>query len=144
MLKEGSSAETKDSFVKEVTLMSVLQHENILKLLALSIEEEPFCMVFEFMPNGDLNQYLRIHDPENTEEPDKGVCALLTIGAAWLDKVQLAGLWNPLSSNNRPQFHVAVSKSIINLYSWIVSLSVSYPFPSPFPIPCDSFTFYHA
>ena len=78
MLKEGSSAETKDSFIKEVTLMSALQHENILKLIALSIEEEPFCMVFEFMCNGDLNQYLRKHDPENTEEPDNGIFALIT------------------------------------------------------------------
>ena len=71
-LKEGSSAETKDSFIQEVTLMSVLHHENILKLLAVSTEEEPFCMVFEFMVNGDLNQYLRKNDPENTQETDKG------------------------------------------------------------------------
>ena len=71
-LKEGSSAETKDSFIQEVTLMSVLHHENILKLLAVSTEEEPFCMVFEFMVNGDLNQYLRKNDPENAQESDKG------------------------------------------------------------------------
>lgn len=72
MLKEGSSAETKDSFIQEVTLMSVLQHGNILKLLAVSIEEEPFCMVFEYMVNGDLNQYLRNKDPENTENHCRG------------------------------------------------------------------------
>ena len=72
MLKEGSSSEAKESFVQEVTLMSVLQHENILKLLAVSIEEEPFCMVFEFMSNGDLNQYLRKYDPENIDGMDKG------------------------------------------------------------------------
>jgi len=71
MLKEGSSTEAKESFVQEVTLMSVLQHENILKLLAVSIEEEPFCMVFEFMSNGDLNQYLRKYDPENIDGMDK-------------------------------------------------------------------------
>ena len=73
MLKEGSSSETKESFSKEVTLMTVLQHENILRLLAVSMEEEPFCMVFEFMPKGDLNEYLRKHDPENTGEPIKGI-----------------------------------------------------------------------
>ncbi|XP_065062879.1 inactive tyrosine-protein kinase transmembrane receptor ROR1-like [Rhopilema esculentum] len=71
MLKEGSSAETKDSFIQEVTLMTVLYHQNILKLLAVSTEEEPFCMVFEYMVNGDLNTYLRKNDPENTEETEK-------------------------------------------------------------------------
>eukprot|EP00794_Sanderia_malayensis_P012117 gene12117-13368_t len=71
MLKEGSSMETKDSFIQEVTLMSVLNHDNILKLVAVSTEEEPFCMVFEYMVNGDLNQFLRKNDPENATETDK-------------------------------------------------------------------------
>ncbi len=72
MLKEGSSAETKDAFIQEVTLMTVLNHEHILRLIAVSTEEEPFCMVFDFMENGDLNEFLRKNDPENTAQLDKG------------------------------------------------------------------------
>ncbi len=77
MLKEGSSAETNDAFIQEVTLMSVLHHENILKLVAVSIEEEPFCMVFDYMENGDLNQFLRKNDPENTTQIEKGEISLI-------------------------------------------------------------------
>lgn len=58
-LKEGSTPQALDEFHKEVALMSVLQHGNILRLLAVSTEEEPYCMIFEFMENGDLNEYLR-------------------------------------------------------------------------------------
>ena len=58
-LKEGSSEVAKASFNQEVALMSVLQHDNILRLLAVSTEEEPYCMIFEFMENGDLNEFLR-------------------------------------------------------------------------------------
>ncbi|XP_047144848.1 tyrosine-protein kinase transmembrane receptor Ror isoform X2 [Hydra vulgaris] len=58
-LKQGSSLQVLEAFNKEVKLMSALKHSNILRLLAVSTEEEPYCMIFEFMENGDLNEYLR-------------------------------------------------------------------------------------
>ncbi|XP_078382442.1 muscle, skeletal receptor tyrosine-protein kinase-like [Oculina patagonica] len=62
-LKEGSSTETKEDFFQEVALMSLLHHENIVELLAVSTDEEPYGMIFEFMDLGDLNQYLRKAGP---------------------------------------------------------------------------------
>ena len=73
-LKEGSSTEVKEDFFKEVALMSLLLHENIVELLAVSTEEEPYGMIFEFMELGDLNQYLRKAGPFfEGEEKDKGL-----------------------------------------------------------------------
>ena len=57
-IKEGSSTETKEDFFKEVALMSLLRHENIVELLAVSTEEEPYGILFKFMELGDLNQFL--------------------------------------------------------------------------------------
>lgn len=65
-LKDEPSKEQKDEFFREVTLMSILSHPNIVKLLAVSTEEEPYGMVFEFMSKGDLNQYLRDALPAET------------------------------------------------------------------------------
>ena len=54
--------------------MSLLHHENIVELLAVSTEEEPYGMIFEFMELGDLNQYLRKAGPFfEGEEKDKGL-----------------------------------------------------------------------
>ena len=73
-LKEGSSTETKEDFFQEVALMSVLHHENIVELLAVSTDEEPYGMIFEFMDLGDLNQYLRKAGPFfEGEEKEKGL-----------------------------------------------------------------------
>ena len=72
-LKEGSSEKAMQAFHKEVALMSVLQHANVLRLLAVSTEEEPYCMIFEFMENGDLNEYLR---------NSKGICPISVFGNA--------------------------------------------------------------
>lgn len=65
-LKDEPSNEQKDEFFREVTLMSILTHPNIVQLLAVSTEEEPYGMVFEFMSGGDLNQYLRNALPAET------------------------------------------------------------------------------
>lgn len=76
-LKEGSSTETKEDFFKEVALMSLLHHNNIVELLAVSTEEEPYGMIFEFMEHGDLNQYLRKAGPFfEGEEKEKGLIFL--------------------------------------------------------------------
>ena len=76
-LKDEPSKEQKDEFFREVTLMSILTHPNIVQLLAVSTEEEPYGMVFEFMSGGDLNQYLRNALPAETsrhyKETNKGI-----------------------------------------------------------------------
>lgn len=70
-LKDDPSKEQKDEFFREVNLMSMLSHPNIVKLLAVSTEEDPYGMVFEFMSKGDLNQYLRNSLPAETAlDPD--------------------------------------------------------------------------
>ena len=72
-LKKGSSIEAKADFDQEACLMNYLSHPNIVKLLAVSAMEEPYCMIFEFMSKGDLSEYLRKSKPlvENMiEAPD--------------------------------------------------------------------------
>lgn len=44
--------------MKEMKIMSQLQDPNIVKLLAACTDDEPYCMVVEYMENGDLNQFL--------------------------------------------------------------------------------------
>ena len=59
VLKEGANDQTKKDFFREAVLMHEFNHPNILKLLGVCIEEEPLCMLFEYMELGDLNGYLR-------------------------------------------------------------------------------------
>ncbi|XP_067047151.1 muscle, skeletal receptor tyrosine-protein kinase-like isoform X2 [Acropora muricata] len=77
-LKDEPSKEQKEEFFREVTLMSVLSHPNIVKLLAVSTEEEPYGMVFEFMSQGDLNQYLRSALPAETSLNSKETAVYLS------------------------------------------------------------------
>ena len=72
-LNKGSSTETKEYFIEKLALMSLLHHENIVELLAVSTEEEPYGMIFEYMQLGDLAQYLRRAGPfHEGDEREKG------------------------------------------------------------------------
>lgn len=66
VLKEGASDQTKKDFFREAALMHEFNHPNILKLLGVCIEQEPFCMLFQYMEHGDLNGYLRKHNTRGT------------------------------------------------------------------------------
>lgn len=65
VLKQGSGDQVNEDFEKELCIMAQLNHPNILQLLAKYVEEEPFCMIFEFMSLGDLNKFIRLSDIGN-------------------------------------------------------------------------------
>ena len=72
-LKRDCNESSKEEFNQEVAFMSVLDHPNVVRLIAVATEEEPYCMIFEFMELGDLNQFLRKIKPldETDETPGK-------------------------------------------------------------------------
>ncbi|XP_022250578.1 inactive tyrosine-protein kinase transmembrane receptor ROR1-like [Limulus polyphemus] len=64
-LKENASLKTRQDFQREADLMSDLHHPNIVCLLGACTREEPSCMLFEFMSQGDLHEYLISHSPQS-------------------------------------------------------------------------------
>ena len=58
-LKTSRSKKLKEEFDQEVALISSLNHTNIVQLLAITTEEDPYCMIFEFMELGRLDSFLR-------------------------------------------------------------------------------------
>ena len=58
-LKEESSSEIRSNFIEEAKLMFSFDHPNILHIYGVCMTEMPYQMVFEYMDEGDLTQYLR-------------------------------------------------------------------------------------
>ena len=46
-------------FEREAELLTGLDHDNIVKVYGISDDREPRMIIFEYMENGDLNNFLR-------------------------------------------------------------------------------------
>lgn len=57
-LKDANES-TRQDFQREAELLTVLQHEHIVRFYGVCTDGEPLAMVFEYMRHGDLNRFLR-------------------------------------------------------------------------------------
>ncbi|XP_044594161.1 tyrosine-protein kinase transmembrane receptor Ror isoform X1 [Cotesia glomerata] len=64
-LKENATPKTQSDFKREVDLMTDLRHPNIICLLGVILKGEPMCMLFEYMTQGDLHEFLIRHSPRS-------------------------------------------------------------------------------
>ncbi|XP_046865864.1 tyrosine-protein kinase transmembrane receptor Ror isoform X2 [Drosophila willistoni] len=62
-LKENASIKTQQDFKREIELISDLKHQNIVCILGVVLNKEPYCMLFEYMSNGDLHEFLISNSP---------------------------------------------------------------------------------
>ena len=64
-LKPGANTTTRSDFQRESEMMADLRHPNIVCLLGVVTKDEPQCLIFEWMPQGDLHEYLLSHSPKS-------------------------------------------------------------------------------
>ena len=61
MLKDDVTEDTRKDFERESEMLTNLEHKHIVTFYGVSVEDECFMMIFEYMENGDLNNYLRYY-----------------------------------------------------------------------------------
>lgn len=57
-LRKHSDTKSKESFLKETDILRCVEHKNVLSVLGQSTEQEPFLVVLEHSPLGDLKKFL--------------------------------------------------------------------------------------
>ena len=84
LLKTNPSSSIRDSFDKELKVMSRLKHENVVQVLGACIDDKPF-IIMEYMDKGDLHDYLQTYDKihfDDTPSTDLSVRVNFLIGAS--------------------------------------------------------------
>ena len=81
-VKRGSSQETAEDFRKEMEIMMVFDHPNIVRLLGICTHDEPLYLITELMKHGDLKDYIRKARPnEMHARPLLSIAQLVDIAA---------------------------------------------------------------
>ena len=55
-------------FCKEVLTWKALRHQNVLLLLGVTMSNNQFAMVSEWMVNGNINKFVKAHRDANQSE----------------------------------------------------------------------------
>nr|XP_023020139.1 discoidin domain-containing receptor 2-like [Leptinotarsa decemlineata] len=66
-LDENASEEKRKDFYRDVRILSALEDPNLARVLGICSQEEPLCVVMEYLEHGDLCQFLRTHT--TTDDP---------------------------------------------------------------------------
>ncbi|KAI5109387.1 inactive tyrosine-protein kinase transmembrane receptor ROR1, partial [Silurus meridionalis] len=64
-LKDFSSTQQWNEFQQEASVLAELHHPNVVCLLGVVTQEQPVCMLFEFLPLGDLHEFLVMRSPHS-------------------------------------------------------------------------------
>ncbi|XDV35768.1 hypothetical protein PO909_005651 [Leuciscus waleckii] len=64
-LKDISSAQHWEDFQQEASVLAELHHPNVVCLLGVVTQEQPVCMLFEFLAQGDLHEFLIMRSPHS-------------------------------------------------------------------------------
>ncbi|XP_059558117.1 epithelial discoidin domain-containing receptor 1 isoform X3 [Myotis daubentonii] len=65
ILRPDATKNARNDFLKEVKIMARLKDPNIIRLLGVCVQDDPLCMITDYMENGDLNQFLSAHQLED-------------------------------------------------------------------------------
>ncbi|XP_060576704.1 BDNF/NT-3 growth factors receptor-like [Ruditapes philippinarum] len=64
MLKNDMTEDSLKDFEREAEVLTNMDHKNIVTFYGVCVQEDTCMMIFEYMQNGDLNNYLRKHGPD--------------------------------------------------------------------------------
>ncbi|KFM80935.1 Tyrosine-protein kinase transmembrane receptor ROR2, partial [Stegodyphus mimosarum] len=124
-LKEGASTQTRQDFCREVETVAVLQHPNIVCLVAVCIREEPLCMLFEYMFQCDLHEFLLVHSPHSdvSARSDDGTPQILELSDFLAIAMQIASGMEYLSSKRYVHRDLAARNCLVSAETTPTSLS---------------------
>ena len=91
-LKDNAPTQARQEFCKELEKVAVLQHPNVVCLVAVCVRQEPLCMLYEYNFQCDLQEFLLIHSPHSdvSARSDDGTPQILEISDFLTIAIQVA------------------------------------------------------
>ncbi|KAL8625922.1 hypothetical protein ACOMHN_012514 [Nucella lapillus] len=113
MLRPSADDRARADFHKEIKIMSQLKDPNIVRVIGVCTQEEPLCMIVEYMKYGDLNQFLIDHVPESSAGVPPPSVKTLSYGCLIFMASQIASGMKYLESLNMVHRDLATRNCLV-------------------------------
>ncbi|XP_060621529.2 tyrosine-protein kinase ITK/TSK [Anolis sagrei] len=84
-----TGAMSEEDFLEEAQVMMKLSHPKLVQLHGVCVQPAPMCLVFEFMENGCLSDYLKRQRGSFSKEDLLGMCQDVCEGMAYLEQASV-------------------------------------------------------
>ncbi|KAH0629879.1 hypothetical protein JD844_012336 [Phrynosoma platyrhinos] len=84
-----TGAMSEEDFLEEAQVMMKLSHPKLVQLHGVCMQQAPMCLVFEFMENGCLSDFLKRQRGSFSKEDLLGMCQDVCEGMAYLEQASV-------------------------------------------------------
>ncbi|XP_054834386.1 tyrosine-protein kinase ITK/TSK [Eublepharis macularius] len=84
-----TGAMSQEDFIEEAQVMMKLSHPKLVQLHGVCMQQDPMCLVFEYMEYGCLSDYLKRQRGSFSKEDLLGMCQDVCEGMAYLEQVSI-------------------------------------------------------
>ncbi|XP_038074887.1 muscle, skeletal receptor tyrosine protein kinase-like [Patiria miniata] len=72
MLKTNADRDVQEYFNREAEIIARFDNPNVIKLLGVCFVGKPLCILLEYMGQGDLQEFLHYHNPDQSQQGGPG------------------------------------------------------------------------
>lgn len=101
-LRPGANSQIKQDFQKEIDSWSDIKSANVVMLIGVVLNDDPQCLIFEYLSHGDLHEFLVHHSPKSdmSISSDDGMDRVLDPADMSFIAIQISAGMEYLASRN--------------------------------------------
>ena len=113
-LRPGANTKNQQDFRREIEVFTELRHQNIVCMVGVVLKDDPQCMIFEYVCQNDLHDFLMSHSPKSDSSSGDGMERMIDLSDMSFIAIQIAAGMEYLASRRFVHRDLAARNCLIS------------------------------
>ena len=113
-LRPGANTKSQQDFRREIEVFTELRHQNIVCMVGVVLKDDPQCMIFEYVCQNDLHDFLMSHSPKSDSSSGDGMERMIDLSDMSFIAIQIAAGMEYLASRRFVHRDLAARNCLIS------------------------------